>query len=504
MDHEQKFTLSSQPNDRLPLFSVSACTDVFGKFIEEDLASYLEGDAAGEVDHIHGSGIYTAVQKGNFDSLCIERSMFLCARSNHGACAVLLLLLLHGAAFLQAQSAARLSAHILDASSNKPALDATVTIAGKVLAAESDGSYKIAPGTQAVMARAPGYRAVTVSAGDLAGAHGNIALKPFDVHALYLSEYGISSSVIRSGALEIIRRGGANALVINIKSDHGLLVYPSEIPLAKTIGARKLTLIKSLPDLVNNGHAQGVYMIARIVTFKDDPLATARPDLAIHNGDAIFKDREHLSWTDPFKPEVRAYNIAIAVEAAKAGFDEVQFDYVRFPDSTTKLTVSGPTDEPGRVKAISGFLAEAHTALAPYNTFQSADIFGYTLWNTNDTGIGQQLDIIVKTVDYICPMLYPSGFKYGIPGHPKPMATTDDIYNTIKLTLDNGRKRTHANPKQFRPWLQAFRDYAFGGLVYGPEQVAAQVRASDEDHTDGWTLWNPRNTYAGLGLKSDH
>jgi len=391
-----------------------------------------------------------------------------------------------------------LSVKVLNSATHQPALDPTVTVNGKVLTA-TNGEYTLPTGTQSVMARAPGYRAVTVSAADI---HNNsIELHPFVVHALYLSEYGISSSVIRNSAYDIIKHGGANALVVNIKSDHGQLVYPSAIPLAKEIGARNVTTIHSLSDLVNSAHAQNIYIIARIVTFKDTPLATSKPDLAIHlaNGE-LFKDREGLSWTDPFKPEVRAYNIAIATEAAKAGFDEVQFDYVRFPDSTTKLIVSGPTDEAHRIEAISSFLGDAHKALAPYNVFLSADIFGYTFWNTNDTGIGQQLNHLVDKVDYICPMLYPSGFAHGIPGHAKPLATTDDIHSTIKLTLDRGIARTDINPLKLRPWLQAFRDYAFGGVVFGPEQVATQISAADADHTDGWSLWNPRNSYTSIGL----
>ncbi|HEX4155470.1 MAG TPA: putative glycoside hydrolase [Acidobacteriaceae bacterium] len=398
-------------------------------------------------------------------------------------------------------TAQTINLHIVDASTNQPAADTTITVNGRVLSPNPDKTYAIPADTQSVMARAPGYRALTVPIADIRGHNNTLALHPFAVHALYLSEFGISSSILRDSALDIIHRGGANALVVNIKSDHGQLVYPSAIPLARQIGARNLTTIHSLSDLVNNAHAQGIYMIARIVTFKDTPLATSRPDLAIRlAGGALFKDREGLSWTDPFKPEVRAYNIAIAVEAAKAGFDEVQFDYVRFPDSTATLIASGPTDEPNRIRAITTFLAEAHTALVPYNVFESADIFGYTFWNTNDTGIGQQLNHLVSTIDYLCPMLYPSGFHYGIPGHPKPLASTDDIYSTIKLTLDNGLKRTNANPKKFRPWLQAFRDYAFDGLVFGPEQVSAQIRAADADHTDGWSLWNPRNRYTDLGL----
>jgi hypothetical protein len=404
-------------------------------------------------------------------------------------------------ATLALAQAPTVEAHIVDATTSKPIPDATVTVNGKVLPSQSTGSYTISADAKAIMARAPGYRAATFAVADASRSNGNLALTPFAVKALYLSEYGISSNILRNSALDIIHRGGANALVINIKSDHGLVVYPSENSLATSIGARKLTTIKSLSDLVKKGHGQGIYMIARIVTFKDNPLATARPNLAVHfaNG-IIFKDREHLAWTDPFQPEVRAYNIAIAVEAAQAGFDEVQFDYVRFPDATTKLRLSRPTDESSRVKAIADFLIEAHEALAPYNVFEAVDIFGYVSWNTNDTGIGQQLEEITKIVDYVCPMLYPSGFKFGIPGHLKPMATTDDIYSTVKLTLDKSISRTQANPKKFRPWLQAFRDYAFNRLVFGSTEVSAQIRAAADADSDGWLLWNPHNHYTDIGL----
>lgn len=390
---------------------------------------------------------------------------------------------------------------VVDAKTHAAIPDATVTIGGKVLPPSAEGTYNLPAGAASIMLRAPGYRAAVYAPSDLAKNSGALALTPFKVHALYLTEFGIQSAALRDPVLDIIHHGGANALVINIKSDHGMLVYPSQIPLAQEIGARKLTTIKSLADLVKTGHDQGIYMIARIVTFKDNPLATTHPELAIHlaNGD-LFHDKEGLAWADPWQPKVRAYDVAIGVEAAKAGFDEVQYDYVRFPDATAKLKVSGPTDEPNRVKAITSFLAEAHKALEPYNVFQSADIFGYDSWNAGDTGIGQQLEEISKTVDYMCPMLYPSGFRYGIPGHKNPMATNDDIYNTIRLTLDNSIRRTKTNPARFRPWLQAFRDYAFDKKIFGEDQVDAQIRAANDAHADGWTLWNPRNVYAGLGL----
>ena len=397
---------------------------------------------------------------------------------------------------VEGRAATSLDGHIMDASTGKPVPDAVITVGALIVKGDGAGHFQILadtadPGLK-IMARAPGYRAATFTNADTSKNHCTLTLIPFTPHALYLSVYGVASKSIRDAALDIIHKGGANALVVDIKSDRGLLTYPSQIAVAQQIGARKITLVHSLSDMVASAHGQGIYMIARIVTFKDATLGTARPDLAVHlsNG-SLFHDREGLTWTDPYQPEVRAYNIAIAVEAAKAGFDEVQFDYVRFPDASTELKFNGLIDEKSRVAAITEFLSQAHTALAPYNVFQAADIFGYVGWNLNDTGIGQQLQNIVDTVDYVSPMLYPSGFKFGIPGHKKPMATDDDIYSIIRLTIDNCVKRTSANPKKFRPWLQAFRDYAFGGKVFGPVEVEDQIRGAKDAGTDGWILWNP-------------
>jgi hypothetical protein len=409
---------------------------------------------------------------------------------------------------ISAFAAESLDGHIIDVTTGKAVSDAVITMGNVLVKGDTVGHFQVVVDTASqnlrILVRAPGYRANSFTLADEIKNKNTVALTPFTPHALYLSVYGISSKPIREAAFDIIHKGGANALVVDIKSDRGLLTYPSEIPLARKIGARKITLLHSLPDLVNSAHGQGAYMIARIVVFKDAALGTARPDLAVHltNG-ALFHDGEGITWTDPWKSEVRAYNIAIALEAAKAGFDEVQFDYVRFPDAPTKLRFSGSTDESGRIQGVTDFLVQARTALAAYNIFESADIFGYVAWNLNDTGIGQQLQSIVDSVDYVCPMLYPSGFKFGIPGHRNPIATDDDIYNIIRLSIENSIKRTHANPKKFRPWLQAFRDYAFGGKVFGPVEIADQIRGAKDANSDGWILWNPHNHYQEADLPKD-
>ena len=194
---------------------------------------------------------------------------------------------------------------------------------------------------------------------------------------------------------------------------------------------------------------------------------------------------------DPFQKEVWDYNIDIAVEAARHGFDEIQFDYVRFPDATG-LQFSMPNTEENRVKAISGFLAEARKRLTPYNVFLAADIFGYVCWNLNDTSIGQRIEDLAPLVDYLSPMLYPSTFQYGLPGYRIPVSHPREI---VSLSLKRAEERTRLPSTHFRPWLQAFRDYAFDRRYFTGVEIGEQINAANQFSSDGWMLWNPRNDY---------
>ena len=401
-------------------------------------------------------------------------------------------------AWLAADPALALDGRVLDAVTNAPAAEAYVSQAGVVAAADRSGGFHLGPGAGPVFVRAPGYRAATVTPDELARSGGVVKLAPFTPKAVYLTVYGVGSGKLRGGALALVRAGAVNALVIDLKGDRGIVPYPSAAAQKLNPGARKLTTIRDLPALARELHAQGAYLIARIVVFKDDPLAAARPDLAVRRGDgSVFRDREHLAWVDPFQPEVRAYDTALAVEAAQAGFDEVQFDYLRFPDSSAKLKLAQPSTEANRTAAIAGFLGEARRALAPYNVYLGADIFGYTCWNRNDTGIGQQIEAIAPNVDYLSPMLYPSGFQFGIPGIRNPVANS---YAIIHQSLDEAQSRLKVSPKRFRPWLQAFRDYAFDGRQFDADEVASQIRAAQDFGSDGWMLWNAGNVYSGTGL----
>jgi hypothetical protein len=391
-----------------------------------------------------------------------------------------------------AEAAEALGGRVIDAATGDAIAGATVTVGTTTATADASGNFTIQAQGATVMARAPGYRAASMT-GAPAGAPVALRLSPFRPKGPYLSFYGIGYSPTREPALAMLRaKVGLNALVIDVKGDRGLLAYPTEVPQARQIGADRVTTIPDLPGLLGELRAEGIYTIARIVVFKDNPLATARPDLAVKTGGgAIYRDREGLRWTDPFRREVWDYDIAIAVEAARAGFDEIQFDYVRFPDARG-LVFSQPSTMASRIAAIGGFLAEARRQLAPYNVFLAIDIFGYICWNLDDTGIGQHLEDIVPLVDYVSPMLYPSGFQFGIPGYRYPV---QHPYEIVRYSLDRALARTGVSPLRFRPWLQAFKDYKFDRREFGASEIKAQLRAAEGFGSDGWMLWNPHNRY---------
>jgi hypothetical protein len=401
-------------------------------------------------------------------------------------------------ASLQATESEIVTGVVTDTTTKLPIPDAIITSKSQVGTTRSDGRFRIVVAGDCVGARAVGYLRETVKIPSSKSTGLEIKLTPFKPKALYLSVFGIGSAALREPALRLLEQTQLNSLVIDMKGDRGLIPYRTAVPLAAFAGASRIITIKDVNRMIGDLHARGIYLIARIVVFKDNPVALARPDLAVRTAkNTIWRDREGLAWTDPSKKEAWEYNLDLAVEAAKLGFDEIQFDYVRFPDAIGVQYAVANTEEK-RVRAISQFFEEARRRLAPYNVFLSAAIFGYVCWNLNDTYIGQKLESIITVVDYLCPMLYPSGFQYGIPGFRMPVAYP---YEIPKLSLERAQERTGARPLRFRPWLQAFRDYAFDHRVFGPAEIRSQIRAAEEFGADGWMLWNPHNVYSGSGLE---
>jgi hypothetical protein len=391
---------------------------------------------------------------------------------------------------------------VIDIYTDRPIKEAIITLNGEVTVTNGNGMFSAKTDSKKLCVRAYGYLREEY---DIAVQRLNttpliLKLTPFKPKALYLTVYGIGDRSLREAVLRLIADTELNAIVIDVKGDRGIIPYKSSIPLASEIGAQKIITIRDIRGLLKSLKEKGIYAVARIVVFKDNLLAQARHDFAIKTrSGAIWRDRENLAWVDPGKKEVWHYNIDVAMEAARLGFDEVQFDYARFPDAAG-LEFSMPNTQKNRTGAINDFLMEAKKKLTPFNVFLAADIFGYVCWNLNDTFIGQKIEDLPPVLDYISPMLYPSGFRYGIPGYKYPVAFP---YEIVYLSLQRAAGRTDVPPVRFRPWLQAFRDYSFDRRHFTGREIRAQINAAEKFGSDGWMLWNPNNVYSPDGLKKE-
>jgi hypothetical protein len=389
---------------------------------------------------------------------------------------------------------------VLDAE-RKPLAGASIVVRGVEIRTDAEGAFKAerVPPDAALLVKLPGFEKTYV-----APTRGpvEVVLKPQAIKAAYLTYYGVGDRGIRGRVLDLASRTELNAVVIDVKGDRGWILYQTEVPQALAAGAQGPATLRDFDGLMADLKARGIYTIARIVTFKDNILANARPDLAIIDTRTgkPWIDNEKLAWVDPFQEEVWAYNIAIGQEAIRRGFDEVQFDYVRFPtDGKLSATrYAKPNTRETRLPTIAAFLAKARTELGASGAFVAADLFGYTAFNENDTDIGQRIEELAPHLDYICPMVYPSGYHKGIPGHPNPVRVPGKVVSeSVRLI----RKRAGINVVRVRPWLQDFKDYAFDRRIFGVTEVTAQIRGAEESGAAGWMLWNPRNDYTAAALR---
>jgi hypothetical protein len=331
-----------------------------------------------------------------------------------------------------------------------------------------------------------------------------IPLRKQLIKAAYLTYYGVGDKTIRSRVFSLLEKTELNAVVIDVKGDRGLIPYRTQVPMALEVGALGPVIIKEFDQMLADLKAKGVYTIARIVVFKDNVLANAKPELAVIDTRTgkPWIDNEKLAWVDPSREEVWNYTIAVAKEAAAKGFDEIQFDYVRFP-TDGKLGVaqySKPNTKDLRLASIRGFLDRAQKELAPTGVFLAADLFGYTAFNESDTDIGQRLEDMAPYLDYICPMAYPSGYHLGLPKYRNPVQHPYEVvFETVKKAQE--RVAWAGYSARVRPWIQDFRDYAFDRRIFGVKEVRAQQKGAEEAGGTGWMLWNPRNDYTVDALK---
>lgn len=315
------------------------------------------------------------------------------------------------------------------------------------------------------------------------------------VRGVHMTGWAAGSSKNRKKMAEGIKSSGLNAVVIALKEYDGKL-FVKGLPETVAVGA----FINAIPDLagaVKEFKDEGIYTIGRVVLFKDNTLARRRPEWAVHKPDgSVWTNYNGTAWVDPYRKEVWEYNLAIAEKAAEAGFDEIQFDYVRFPsDGPLSLArYSRPDhDKKTAAKNIVDFLAAAEKRLRPKGVKLSIAVFGLTTTDDTGMGIGQRIGNMTDHVDAVSPMMYPSHYAKGEYGIKNPNRAP---YKTIQMGLRDADRRLGEHFARLRPYLQ---DFSLG-YHYGPAEVKAQILAAARLGVTNFILWNPGNRYTWAGI----
>ncbi len=347
------------------------------------------------------------------------------------------------------------------------------------------------------------------------------APEPAEFRAVYLTFWSAATSSRVETILELAGEGLVNAVVIDVKDVTGTVAFDTDVAMAREIGAKQV-IVKDLEGLLARLHAKGLYVIARLAVFSDPKLAAARPDWAVHSVRSLdaaggvgsihtlWRDRRNLAWIDPASVGAWDYNIAVARDALARGFDEINFDYIRFPSDGVLADMSFPIWDRSseRQTVIRAFFDHLRREMG--RAVISADLFGLTTVNRDDLGIGQILEDATEYFDYVCPMVYPSHYAPGFIGKPSPaefpyevvhysLATAKNRLSLHYGTNDHGSAAL-VRAAKLRPWLQDFNL----GAAYTPEMVAAQVQAARDSLGEaycGFILWNPRNVYQRAALE---
>ena len=338
------------------------------------------------------------------------------------------------------------------------------------------------------------------------------SIEQIKVKAVYLTGPSAGSTDRVDKIIELAKKTELNSVVVDIKED-GSLNYQSDLEVVKKYG--KQTKYYNPENLVKKFHDNGIYVIGRIVTFKDPTLAKNRADLAIKNSKGgLWMENGKTPWTNPYNEEVWDYNIAIAKEAISKGFDEIQFDYVRFPTGR-KADFNYGMNVPEKAVAINGFLAKANKELHEgAGVPVSADVFAIIVESKPDgESIGQRITEVGKDIYCISPMIYPSHYandaKKGIMANGVGQQingvifTKPDLepYKVMYNALVSTKTKIAEVPgykAKVRPYLQAFTaKYLPNGYyqTYGSQQIKEQIKAVYDAGYEEWILWDPSNRY---------
>ena len=337
---------------------------------------------------------------------------------------------------LQISLFASFSGVIVDVNTFKPISNVTINDSKRGVKTDENGTFNIKSEEKTYFVKAYGYRPLSFSS-DLNVT--TIKVDPITVRALYLSFWRASNnSPTLKKVLKIIDETEVNAVVVDVKNEYGSTSFLTDFKQANDYGAQNDRTNRNIQKFIKTMKDRNIYTIARIVTFKDELQASNNPDYAIKDAQGeIWRNHDNMAWVDPYDKRSHAYAIKMAQEAAKVGFDEINFDYIRFP-AKTDLKFSKKNTQENRVKAIDDFLKSVQNKLRKYGVFISVDTYGNILWTKDgDNGIGQTVASLSKRADYLAPMLYPSGFARGSFGKKNPSSHPYIvIYRSIKRVQD--------------------------------------------------------------------
>ncbi len=390
---------------------------------------------------------------------------------------------------LQLSLLASFSGVIVDKNTLKPISNVTINDSKHGVKTDKNGTFNIKSSEKTYFVKAYGYRPLSFDS-DLNDK--TIKVDPITVRALYLTFWGASNnSKTLKRALKIIDETEVNAVVVDVKNEYGSTSFLTGFEQANDYGAQNNRTNRNIQKFMKTMKDRNIYTIARIVTFKDELQASNNPDYAIKDLEGeIWRNHDEMAWVDPYDKRSHAYAIRMAEEAAKVGYDEINFDYIRFP-AKADLKYSKTNTQENRVKAIDDFLKSAQNRLRKYGVFISVDTYGNILWTKDgDNNIGQTVASLSKRADYLAPMLYPSGFARGSFGKKNPSSYPFMVvYRSVK------RVKEIIEPARVRPWLQYFRDYAHTKMYYKKFEINEQIRASEEINANGWMVWSPSSKY---------
>lgn len=312
------------------------------------------------------------------------------------------------------------------------------------------------------------------------------AAVPERVIGVYLTGWSASNEEKIDYVIDLAKRTPVNAVVIDIKDWSGHVSYDTDV---KEMENAERVIIKDMHRVVKKFHDNGVYVVGRITVFQDPVLASLRNDLAVKSrSGGLWYDFNGLSWIDPSKKEGWDYNIALAKDALGKGFDEINFDYIRFPSDGVLMDMDFDNITSER-EVIRNFFAYLRESIPDDNI--SVDLFGLTTVNKDDLGIGQVIEDAYEYFDFVCPMVYPSHYVSGFLSFENP---ADYPFEVVAYSMAKAKVRLGDYGSKLRPWLQDFNL----GAEYDTSKVYLQIKAVKDilgDDYSGYMLWSPENWY---------